>query len=194
MERVELRWLLSSVLLLFGFAVSAAPTASLGGEAARAEVVDSGRYRILQREPRRADGATSAGYSSVVKTELLSGSTQVPLRLGEAFGFRFQLQTTETHGEWLPVQIVIHHPPMIDVRGQSSTGFVIDSAARRGDDGRYHNGAYYVLSDARELMAGRWRIELVHAGRTLISREFWLEAEDGRVAGTQIAEPELLHR
>lgn len=188
-----MRLLLSTILLLFGVAVSAAPTAQLGSEAVQAQVVDCGRYQILQREPRRADGVTTAGYSSVVKTELLSGSMQVPLRLGEAFGFRFQVQTDDTYGEWLPLQIVIRHPPLLDVRGQRSEGFVIDSAARRSSDGSYHNGAYYVLSDARELVPGRWRIELVHAGRTLISREFWLEADDGRMAGTQLAEPEVLH-
>ena len=164
-------------------AVLAAPSLQLAGEQMQVELIDSGRYRILQREPRRADGATTAGYSSVVKTELLSDSTQVPLRLGEAFGFRFRLRPQQASGVWLPLQIVFHHPSLIDVRGQRSEGFVIDSAARRDSDGSYRNGAYYVLSDARELVAGRWRIELVHDGRTLISREFLLQADDGRVAG-----------
>lgn len=185
-----MRRLLTLVAGLLCTAALAAPAAQLASDPVQVDVIDSGRYKILQREPRRVDGATTAGYSSVVQTELLSGSTQVPLRLGEAFGFRFRLQVGDAGSAWLPLQIVIHHPPLIDVRGQRSEGFVIDSAARRDSDGSYRNGAYYVLSDARELVAGRWRIELVHDGRTLISREFWLAVDDGRVAGTQLAEPE----
>ncbi len=185
-----MRQLLAIVAGLFCAAALAAPSAQLAGDQLQVQVVDSGRYKILQREPRHADGATTAGYSSVVKTELLSDSTQVPLRLGDAFGFRFRLQVADAGSAWLPLQIVVRHPPLIDVRGQRSEGFVIDSAARRDSDGSYRNGAYYVLSDARELVAGRWRIELVHDGRTLIRREFWLAVDDGRVAGTQLAEPE----
>lgn len=188
------RRLLSIALGLLCSAALAAPATRLVDDAVQVEVLDSGRYRILQRQPHRADRASTLGFSSVVATELLSGSTQVPLRLGEAFGFRFRLRTHDVGGEWLPLQIVIRHPALIDVRGRLSEGFVIDSAARRDDDGSYRNGAFYVLSDARELVAGRWRIDLVHAGRTLVSREFSLEPDDDRMAGTQLAEPETWKR
>ena len=179
------------VLMLLSSAVQAASTAQLVGEAVVAQVVDCGRYRILDRESRPGANTSAVGFSSVIKTELLEASTEVPIRLGEAFGFRYRLQTDETAGEWLPLQIAIHHPPLIDVHGRQSEGFVIDSAARRDADGSYRNGAFYVLSDQRELVAGRWRIDLIHAGRTLISREFHLVPADGRVAGTQLAEPEV---
>jgi hypothetical protein len=181
-----MRWL-GLVLGLICGSVAAAPATGFGATALQVEVIDSGRYRILQREPRQTGGASSAGYSSVVATEWLSESIRVPLQLGEAFGFRYRLQVPEASAEWLPLQIVVQHPPLTDVRGQRSRGFVIDSAARRDSDGSYRNGAFYLLSEPRELVAGRWRIALFHGGRRLIEREFVLGDE---VAGTQLAKPE----
>lgn len=193
MRCTELRALLLIIATLACLSAQAVPMAQPIGERMAVQVVDCGRYRILQREPRQADGVSTAGFSSVVKTELMVGSTRIPLQLGEAFGFRYRLQPAASDSEWLPLQIVIHHPPLTDIRGRRSEGFVIDSAARRSRDGSYRNGAFYVLSDQRELVAGRWRIELVHAGRTLVSREFTLEPGDGQMAGTQLAEPETWH-
>ncbi len=46
--------------------------------------------------------------------------------------------------------------------GKPSTGFSKAGVARIKADGRYHNGAFYVFSERREMAAGEWKISHRH--------------------------------
>lgn len=165
-------------LALAGLIVLALPAtaAQLAQPAIYASVIESGRYRLEKLRERQFAAETTAGYSSVVEAALLEAGHRVPVRLGEAFGLRFAISDLTRNGEWIPVEVHISHPPIPDHRGELRTGFVMQSAARRGRDGQYYNAAYYILSEPRELAAGTWEIAVVYRGQRLLSQSFELVA------------------
>lgn len=142
-----------------------------------ASIIEFGRYRLENLRERQYAAESTAGYSSVVQAALLEEGNRVPVRLGEAFGYRFAISDSQRDAEWIPVEIRISHPPIADHRGNIREGFVMRSAARRGADGQYRNAAYYILSEPRELTAGRWEISVVYHGQRLLSQAFDLIAE-----------------
>ena len=164
-------------LTLAALLCCAASAAWAMGQRAGAELDDYGRYAELTRDPYGFESASIAGYSSVVRTELLERTTRVPLRLGELFGFNYAIRDAAAVDDWIPVRIEISHPTATDYRGRPSNSFVIDSAAQLHPDGRYRNGAFYRLSETRELLPGRWRISVIYRGETLVSQEFLIAAD-----------------
>jgi hypothetical protein len=167
---------LTALLLLQAAATQAA---RLDEAAVSIAIVESGRYAVQsahQREPARD---TTAGFSSVVDAELVAEGQKIPLRLGEAFGFRFAISDAAQHAEWVPVTIRISHPELPDHRGRPSRGFEMQSAARLATDGQYHNAAWYLLSRPHELAAGEWEIAVLYRGRQLAARTFFLYDQVG---------------
>lgn len=139
-----------------------------------AVVTEFGRYALEQTEQRELAVDSTAGYQSVIDAQLLESGSEVPLRLGEVFGFRFAISDARRSDDWIPVEIHITHPPAEDHRGNLSRGYTMRSAARLGRDGRYHNGAYYLLNQPHELARGTWQIAVIYDGRPVVSRSFEL--------------------
>lgn len=133
---------------------------------------DIGIYRLLTAPRRAPAAATSAGYSSVVRADLMHPTLDIPLELGQVFGFRFSIADRNASAEWLPVEFEVHHPPIVDHRGRPRRVSTIRTAAQRGADGRYSNRALYILSEARELVDGDWQLRVRYRGNTICQAHF----------------------
>ena len=146
----------------------------------RMTVVDSGIYQLLDKGQQAFIADSTAGYGSVINTKLLSESNTVPLRQGVVFGFNFAITDTTTEAQWVPVLIQIKHPQTTNYLGRSSVGFSKTSSARLKADGSYRNGAFYVLSEPYEMVAGEWQIAVIYRDEIVVSRTFIVGDTDGR--------------
>ena len=131
-----------------------------------------GVYQLLDKTQQSFSADTTAGYSSVIDTRLVTPGNRVPLKKGVVFGFKFSIADTSTDEEWVPVLIQIKHPPTTNYLGKQSVGFSKTDNARLKADGRYHNGAFYVFSESYEMVAGQWNISVIYRGDMLVSKEF----------------------
>lgn len=163
-----------ALLLTTLLAGSAANAALLARAGITATVTEYGRYDLQETQQQQPAIDSTAGFSSVVDARLLEQDHEIPLQLGAVFGFRFAISDLSAQTEWLPLEVHVRHPPITDHRGETRHGFVMQSAAHLEADGRYHNAAYYILSQPRELAAGDWQIAIFYRGQRLLSRTFLL--------------------
>ena len=169
-------------LFLLLFLLSGAVSAAVDKSAQfpiRMTIVDSGIYQLLDKSQQSFIADSTAGYSSVINTKLLSPDPVVPLRQGVVFGFNFAITDTTTDAQWVPVLIQIKHPQTTNYLGQRSVGFSQTSAARLKADGSYQNGAFYMLSESYEMVAGEWQIAVIYRDEIVVSKKFLVREAGG---------------
>lgn len=140
------------------------------------QIKSYGVYELLETEQRLVSADTTAGYSSVINARLLAQTSDIVLKPNQVFGIDYEIDDSASSTEWIAVTIEISHPHTINYYGRDTNGFTLQSAARRGMDGRYRNSALYVLSEPYELVPGNWEIRVIYRGNTEVSQRFTLSA------------------
>ena len=140
------------------------------------DISDYGLYRLLDKKDQDFSAETTAGYASVIRTRHVAKTDKVILKKGQVFGFNYLITDTSTEQEWVPVTIDIKHPATTNYLGKRSTGFSLPSAAKRKEDGRYHNGAFYIFSENYEMVPGEWTISVIYRGKYVVSKRFTVES------------------
>lgn len=138
----------------------------------RISLQDFGLYQLLDKSSPSFNADVTAGYASVIQTRLLHKTTSVPLKKGQVFGFNYSIEDGSANDEWIPVVIHIQHPATNNYLGHQTTGFTTKSYARLKNDGRYHNGAFYVLSEMHEMVQGEWLICVTYGDELVLSKVF----------------------
>ncbi len=138
----------------------------------RLTISDFGIYRVEKTDRSEFVANSTAGYTSVVSGQLLETTTKIPLEKYLAFGFEFYISDTSTDQQWVPVVMQYMHPETEDYLGKRSRGFSQQAAARLREDGRYHNSALYVFSEANEMLPGEWLIRVIYRGEIMVSKQF----------------------
>lgn len=136
------------------------------------EIQDYGIYRLLDKKEQGFQADTTAGYASVINTSHLKQTEQIALKRGQVFGFNYVITDASTQEAWVPVVIQIKHPATKNYLGNSSVGFSQASAARLKSDGRYYNGAFYIFSEAYEMVPGEWKISVIYREEKIVSQRF----------------------
>lgn len=137
-------------------------------------LVESWGIFAPQSTPRTTPADSTAGYHSVLQTQLVRQTRNVPIGDGVVFGYQFRILDQDAYEAWVPVTVHYHHPRTVDHRGQPSTGFSVDITAHRQQDGSFGNGAFYVLREDFEKVPGDWQISVEYRGRTLLTKTFTL--------------------
>lgn len=125
-------------------------------------------------DPRSTPSDSTAGYHSILQTQLVRQTQHVPISDGVVFGYQFRIVDYDAYEAWVPVTVHYHHPRTVNHRGQPSTGFSVEITAHRMEDGSFGNGAFYVLREAFEKVPGDWQISVEYRGRTLLTKTFTL--------------------
>ncbi len=129
---------------------------------AKVLIKDYGTYRLLERSEQQFNADATAGYASIIHTEHLETTEVIKLNKGVVFGFNVAIEDQNVDQEWVPIVIEIKHPLTVNYLGQQSTGFKKQNGARLKDDGFYHNGAFYIISEDFEMVPGEWIIRIVY--------------------------------
>ncbi|HZP92851.1 MAG TPA: DUF3859 domain-containing protein [Burkholderiales bacterium] len=115
----------------------------------------------------------TAGQAPVRGTAaLLEATDRVPLRIGERFGFCFEVSGFLEDGEGELQKIVTH--PAVAVGGARVEGFV-QEIALDVTGGKASACIGHTLATAQDLIPGRWTIALGAGETTLAERAFILE-------------------
>lgn len=176
-------WILLSLLTVSVFAKASVDNHALPPAIA---IKDYGVYRMIARRGRYFSPVDTAGYRSVVETALSRSTTDVELVKNQVFGFNYVITDDTASGPWVPVTIEFTHPETLNFYGQPSRGFILQSAAKLHPDGRYHNSAFYVLTEAYEMVAGDWVIKVVYRGQAVATKTFTLSQPNDSVLASGV--------
>jgi hypothetical protein len=136
---------------------------------------DFGIYRMIQKKDSLFDADTTAGYVSVIKTQLLEQSDVIPLKKDIVFGFNYAIADGSVDSQWVDVVVTVKHPETKDFTGHVSDGFSRVSAAKLRSDGLYHNSAFYRLSEPYEMVAGTWLIRVSYRDQWVVEKAFTVQ-------------------
>lgn len=151
-------WLYSPLCLLLaaGIAVLAAPVPAC--------TVTS--FGIVERSGAQtrlpSTGATSGYQTAVEQQRVVLITSDIPARLGTAFGFEYRLGASYIAPD---VTALVTHPPIRKPDGTVVNGF------SSGWDPALTSIAY-VLEQDNELVPGRWQLALESRGKTLCKKVF----------------------
>lgn len=126
-----------------------------------AEVTSFGRYAETG-----GGFIRTAGHARVRgQDRLLEATLEIPLRIGERFGFCFEVSGFQEDGEADLQKIVTH--PVVKRAGRSVDGF-IQEVELAVANGKASGCIGHVLDAEQELIPGRWTIAL-GAGETMLA-------------------------
>ena len=156
------------ILLLFVAGAAAAHHGRLQEHLLSAQVISAGRYADAT-----AGFVRTAAHSAVDRSAVLVEETdRVPLRLGERFGFCFELTGFLEDGEADLQKIVTH--PSVAVDDRAIDGYV-DTIELSVINGGAAGCIGHAVDTDRELIPGKWTIGLGAGETTLVERTFMLE-------------------
>lgn len=135
------------------------------------EVLDEGQYTPVGQMVIRPSESTASGRAGVHEgMRHISPSREVEARLGAVFGFTYRvkgLPEGKVHG----FEMRAIHPPMQSPGGKvstvSSVPVVLDSEL-----GEAYNDLVYRLSEERELLPGKWTLQILYRGNAVLTRDF----------------------
>jgi hypothetical protein len=133
----------------------------------KAEVSSSGRYAGSGGGFVRTAGHALVGSED----RLLETTDQIPLRLGERFGFCFEVTGFLEDGE-VDLQKIVTHPAARP--GESRFEGFVQEVELRVVGGKAGGCIGHALASERDLIAGRWTIALGAGETTLVERSFEL--------------------
>lgn len=135
-----------------------------------AEITEYGLYRIEHPKSFQYKGLPSNSLITSAELTLIKKTTNIPAKVGNAFGFRY-LVTGPVAGEEIWLTIVMKYP---------SPGLIDPSTGERHTIDRYQIPAtvgnigttFYSLDSDWELARGIWTREIWHGNDFLISQSF----------------------
>ncbi len=134
----------------------------------KAEIKSSGRYTDTG-----GGFIRTAGHAPVRGQEkLLETTAQIPLRIGEHFGFCFELTGFLEDGE-ADLQKIVTHPAK-SVGGRTIEGFV-QEVELEVMAGKAAGCIGHAVESEQDLVAGRWTVALGAGETTLAERVFELK-------------------
>lgn len=112
----------------------------------------------------------TAGHAPVsAEDRLMETTDRIPLRIGERFGFCFEVTGFLEDGE-VDLQKIVSHPA-VNVGGRKVNGFVQEVELEVGG-GKATGCIGHALVSEPDLIAGRWTIALGAGETTLAARSF----------------------
>jgi hypothetical protein len=155
-----------------GIVLAASALAKPGVEAdIKGEVLSYGIYREHGGSSETPSPTSASGRTTVFEDfEHLATTSDVPLQLGTVFGFEYELRglRPSVHDR---ITIRALHPAMRGADGKTYTDSttVLDIEP---EDGTWSNYLVYRFSEKRELVRGRWVLQVLHDGKLVVFREF----------------------
>jgi hypothetical protein len=139
----------------------------------RAQVLDSGIYRLEHSAGLVEQSTVSSEYLQPAQTAVLLSSTNViPATVGTTFGFRFVLQGEPQDGP-IDVEIVVRHPAFVKPDGTVTED--VDRVPWQYSLGK-EVGYTYTFDREWEAAAGEWSFEIWHSGQKLAACDFSVRA------------------
>jgi hypothetical protein len=140
----------------------------------KAEIVEVGVYEVVGTVAQRpAPGTASGTASEHEELQLIQVGTQVKATRGTTFGFRYRVSNV-ADGSIQGLQLRALHPPMrgpdgrVNSSSTASTEVLASGGEARGD-------VAYTLSEPFEVLRGDWELQLLYAGRVILSQRFTLQ-------------------
>lgn len=161
---------LFTVVFLTAGACSAAAKPA-GESSVSGTIMHYGVYREYgEVHSRRAQTAATGTTSEFEDFEHLETTTEVPLKLGTIFGFEYEMRGLRAalHDT---VTIRALHPAIRGVDGKTYTESTV-AVDIEPQEGTWRNYLVYRLSDKREVVAGRWVLQILYEGKPVVSKEF----------------------
>lgn len=140
-------------------------------------IEESGIFEVIDPPVQSFSANTTAGYESVINTQLVKETVLIPLKRDVVFGFSYVVVDLKAESEWIVVDVEISHPLTSNYLGQESTGFKQQATARMKDDGHYHNGIFYLFSEDYEMVPGEWQITVRYQDKFEVSKRFFVGDE-----------------
>lgn len=138
----------------------------------RLSIESFGIYQNLNQTELSFSADSTAGYHTVIDTELLKKTDVIPMQPDVVFGFKYVLEDIGVDAEWVPVEFEIKHPLMKSYLGKPSAGFKTASSAHKKADGRFRNGVYYVLREGHEMVPGKWQLTVRYNSSIVATQSF----------------------
>lgn len=148
---------------------------ALGGcgsaeESASATVVSYGMYKVTGAA--LADGSVDAAGRPVRASgaQLEKATDAIPARIGDNFGFEYQISGLP-RDRAVPLELIARHPPIQGADGSTRTesrGTMPISTTT----GSYHNVFLYRFDTQSDLAPGAWTLQVSVGGRVLAERSF----------------------
>lgn len=155
------------VLLALSAAVALAHHGRVQEHLLKADITSFGRYADTG-----GGFVRTAGHAPVRGQEKLLETTEiVPLRVGERFGFCFEVGGFLEDGE-ADLQKIVTHPEVV-LDGRKVEGFVQEVELEVAG-GRATGCIGHTLDSAEDLIPGRWTVALGAGETTLAARKFEL--------------------
>lgn len=156
-------------IFLFVSGCSTAPTRSIDG--LTFEMSESGTFsRSIGSKYETAEN-TAVGYVWRDKSISFKNSTdKIPMKLGVAFGYRFKVKNC-LEGEIPGMRMRAIHPPIYASNGEAA---IYSEAPIYPfcESGVANDQVLYTLDDPRELISGKWTLEIFIHNKVVLSNVY----------------------
>jgi hypothetical protein len=173
MNRLALRRLLLLCLLAPAAGLAQAPGRA-DAFPFRAEVLEEGLFKPVGPQTTQRDrGAASGRTHEHEALQLVEATRTFKAAEGLTFGFRYRLSGLRSN-EPQGFSMRALHPPMKGEDGKRRT-VSTTPVSMDAEQGVAENDLVYTLSDAAEVLPGRWRLQLLYRGKVVLARAFELK-------------------
>lgn len=120
-----------------------------------------------------AQPQSTAGYASIGEARIGSETDVIPLKKDIAFGIEWRATGMPSEAQ---VEYIFRHPLITRPDGKQLEGFE-EKVRVLAQDGVVAATDCYELSEAYELVAGRWSIAIAYDGKELVAKTFTIAAD-----------------